>query len=176
MTDGIGLDRDRRPPARLGPAARGLLTTAVVVYALYALYMVVEVLDFLALLHADGGEERATYSMVEVAFLMVEQGVCTAFALIFLLVRLHARQGEGAVAAAAVLTLIRACLAFYLYLWTNDDTHTVPFIYKEANPFSDLLRLTFVSAQLLVGMACIWACRRQRAVTASEIAEPGPGV
>ncbi|WP_372053957.1 hypothetical protein P7L74_20235 [Tistrella mobilis] len=140
----------------------GLVTAA---YGGYAAFLLVEVLDFLALLRAPPQGMHATYDIVDVAFFMVEFIVCGLLALVFLTLRLAGRPGWPLAAACAALTLGRACLGWYLYLHIGSAEQITPFIYKDANAFSGIARMIFVPAQVVLGVVAVASAGRQKAST-----------
>ena len=120
-------------------------------YALFALFVMVEALDFLAFLDEPDEGFHATYDMTAVGFFFVEMTVCGFFAVAFALLRLGLARGWSAVAACLTLTAIRVGLIWFLYL----DYH----IHKIANPFSEPMRAVFPLAQIVLGLVAAWAVR-----------------
>jgi integral membrane sensor domain MASE1 len=146
-------------------ALRRILGLATAAYGGYAAFLLVEVLDFLALLRAPPQGMHATYDIVDVAFFMVEFIVCGLLALVFLTLSLAGRPGWPLAAACAALTLGRACLGWYLYLHIGSAEQITPFIYKDANAFSGMARMIFVPTQVVLGVVAVASAGRQKAST-----------
>lgn len=149
--------------SRMTAALRRILGLVTAAYGGYAAFLLVEVLDFLALLRAPPQGMHATYDIVDVAFFMVEFIVCGLLALVFLTLRLAGRPGWPLAAACAALTLGRACLGWYLYIHIDPAEQITPFIYKDANAFSGMARMIFVPGQVVLGgVATVIGARRPR--------------
>jgi uncharacterized membrane protein len=148
-------------------AAHGWLMATAAAYGLYALFLLVEILDFLSLLHSKPPGESATYTVVHVTYFVVEMVVCLSLAFGFLLMR----RGHGTAVGLACLliSVCRLALVYYLYLFTDAEYHWVPYIYKVANEFSDAARVVFLPMQVLFGLVAAWFCWR-----ASEAAASAP--
>lgn len=151
--------------SRMTAALRRILGLVTAAYGGYAAFLLVEVLDFLALLRAPPQGMHATYDIVDVAFFMVEFIVCGLLALVFLTLSLAGRPGWPLAAACAALTLGRACLGWYLYLHIGSAEQITPFIYKDANAFSGIARMIFVPAQVVLGVVAVASAGRQKAST-----------
>ena len=65
----------------LSASARSQAVTCSVLFGLYAFYLLIEVLDFLALLHSKEPDYSATYTIVHVAYFMVEMVICLGLSL-----------------------------------------------------------------------------------------------
>lgn len=131
-------------------------------YGIYGLFLLIEVLDFLEMLHAKPPGFSPTYDVVHVTFYMVEMTVCMLMAVIFAQLKMSTIRG-GALIFIGILTLIfRGALVYYLYLWTDPEYHWVPFIYKKANELSPLMRGLFVPLQLLAAVGLTWSAFRNR--------------
>jgi hypothetical protein len=142
--------------------ARQWLLVCAASYGLYALFLLIEVLDFLSLLHSKPPGESATYTIVHVTYFVVEMVVCLGLAFVFLLMPANTHSGRIAGLACLAFSVGRLGLVYYLYLYTDGESHWVPFIYKVANEFSDAARVIFLPAQVLFGLVSGWFCWRAR--------------
>lgn len=127
----------------------------IVLYFVYGLFLLIETFDFLEMLHTKPKDYHATYSLVNVIFYQMEMIICflCGFSLIILV---STKQSFKTIFLVNVALLIfRASTVYYLYFYETEE-RWVPFIYKEANPFSTLFRGTFVPAQLIVSLIAVW--------------------
>ena len=127
----------------------------IVLYFVYGLFLLVETFDFLEMLHTKPKDYSATYSLVNVIFYQMEMIICflCGFSLVILV---STRQTIKTLFSISILLLIfRAATVYYLYFYETEE-RWVPFIYKEANPFSTLFRNTLVPAQLIVSLIILW--------------------
>jgi hypothetical protein len=135
-----------------------LLCTSVI-YGFYAAFLLIEVLDFLSLLHSAPPGWHATYSIVNVAFSMVDMTICLSFGFAFLLLKLNGRRRWTAVLICLALTIARAGLIYYLYVNGGPSYRGVPYIYKTANVFSNPMRVVCLPLQVLFGFLSAVFCR-----------------
>lgn len=132
-----------------------LLFTSSVLFGLYAFYLLIEVLDFLALLHSKEPGYSATYDIVHVAYFMVEMVVCLGLALWTRLLSLDKDKSLLTLGSImALITIFRVLLVYYLYHYSEPEYHFVPYIYKLANPLSNFFRFTFIYLQITITMIC----------------------
>lgn len=134
----------------------GFLRFCVLSYGIYALLMLMESLDFAALLHSPPEGFHATYDAVLVLFYIIEFAACMGFALFLTLLLLSSWRNFMTVGIIVlILTAVRAYMIYYLYIYTDSD-HFVPFIYKKANLLSGVYRFVFLSLQVFSGILCGW--------------------
>jgi hypothetical protein len=164
------LEPDQIVPDRIAIAKVWLWLT-VVAYAIFALYSLIETLDFLALLHSKPPGESPTYTVVDVMYFLIETVVCTTLALVFSLIKLNGRNGGLLGFVCLVIAFGRWGLAWYLYLYTDPEWHHVPFIHKVGSDFSDPMRVVFLSGQVIVGLISAWYCWRSRAGSLTPAAD-----
>lgn len=134
---------------------RKMMRINIALYFVYALFLLVETFDFLEMLHTAPKDYHATYSLVNVIFYQMEMIICflCGFSLVILV---STRQTIKTLFSINILLLIfRAATVYYLYFYETEE-RWIPFIYKEANPFSTLFRNTFVPAQLIVSLIALW--------------------
>lgn len=127
----------------------------IVLYFVYGLFLLIETFDFLEMLHTKPKDYHATYSLTNVIFYQMEMIICflCGFSLIILV---STKQSIKTIFFVNVALLIfRGSTVYYLYFYETEE-RWVPFIYKEANPFSTLFRGTFVPAQLIVSLIAVW--------------------
>lgn len=138
-----------------------------ILFSLYAFYLLIEVLDFLALLHSKEPEFSPTYDIVHVAYFIVEMAVVMGIGLWMGILYLARNKNYELMAFLFIfVTISRMAMVYYLYFYTNPTYHWVPYIYKKANELSDLFRFGFVFTQLLFCIFGIFMCIRVRAVAA----------
>ncbi|WP_294276820.1 hypothetical protein [uncultured Chryseobacterium sp.] len=126
-------------------------------YGLYAVFLLIECIDFLSMLHTPDPGTHPTYDIVHVAFFIVELIVYAALTLGFvMLLNAENKKPATVIILVTLITAGRAFLDYYLYWYSEPKVHFVPYIYKTSNNFSDLVRATFLPAQLIAGLLCIW--------------------
>lgn len=126
-------------------------------YGLYAVFLLIECIDFLAMLHTPDLGTHPTYDIVHVAFFIVELIVFTALTLgLVMLLNTENKKPATVITLITLMTAGRAFLDYYLYWYSEPAVHFVPYIYKTSNDFSDFVRATFLPAQLIAGLFCIW--------------------
>jgi len=140
----------------------GFLRFCALSYGIYALLMLMESLDFAALLHSPPEGFHATYDAVHVLFYIIEFAACAGFALFLTILLLSSWRNFLTVGIIVlILTAVRACMIYYLYIYTDAD-HFVPFIYKKANLLSGVYRFVFLSLQVFSGILCGWKFLRRK--------------
>lgn len=142
----------------------GFLRFCALSYGIYALLMLMESLDFAALLHSPPEGFHATYDAVHVLFYIIEFAACAGFALFLTILLLSSWRNFLTVGIIVlILTAVRAYMIYYLYIYTDAD-HFVPFIYKKANLLSGVYRFVFLSLQVFSGILCGWKFLRRKDV------------
>ena len=145
----------------LSASARRQTLSCSVLFGLYAFYLLIEVLDFLALLHSKEPDYSATYNIVHVAYFMVEMVVCLGLSLWIAIINLKLTDNYivlGIILAA--ITMFRITMVYYLYHYSEPTHHFVPYIYKLANPLSNFFRFTFIYLQIIVALIASITCFR----------------
>ena len=145
----------------LSASARRQVLSCSVLFGLYAFYLLIEVLDFLALLHSKEPGYSATYTIVHVAYFMVEMVVCQGLALWIALInpkRTDNYMISGIILAA--VSLFRMIMVYYLYHYSEPSYHFVPYLYKLANPLSNFFRFTFIYLQIIMALIASITCLR----------------
>lgn len=126
-------------------------------YGLYAVFLLIECIDFLAMLHTPDPGTHPTYDIVHVAFFIIELIVFTALTLgLVMLLNTENKKPATVISLITLMTAGRAFLDYYLYWYSEPEVHFVPYIYKTSNDFSDFVRAVFLPAQLIAGLFCIW--------------------
>lgn len=122
------------------------------VYGLYALFLLIEVLDFLSMLHSKPPGFSPTYDIVNVAYYVVDMVVCISLLFAFLLMRFTDKKKYGSIVFfCLLLASFRWVAVYYLYIFTTPEYRWVPYIYKVANAFSNAARILFLPLQVLFG-------------------------
>jgi len=155
----------------LSASSRSQMTSCAVLFGLYAFYLLIEVLDFLALLHSKEPDYSATYNIVHVAYFIVEMVVCLGLALWISVIKIRRYDNyilPGIVLAA--ITLFRIVMVYYLYHYSEPTYHFVPYIYKLANPLSNFFRFSFIYLQIIMCLIASITCFR--AVSAKGRLQP----
>ena len=132
-----------------------------ILFGLYSFYLLIEILDFLALLHTKKPDYSATYNIVHIAYFIVEMVVCLGLALWTGM--LYQREGKNPVLLANIftaITIFRIVLVYYLYHYSEPVYHIVPYIYKIANPLSNFFRFSFIYIQILLTAITAVTCFR----------------
>ncbi|OKS87460.1 hypothetical protein [Mucilaginibacter polytrichastri] len=134
------------------------LSISIAAYFLYALFLLIECLDFSALLHSPEPGYHATYDMNSVIFYVLDLIICVTLGLVLtVLYFAPGKKPNTVVLAVLLITLLRGCLIYYLYMFKEGSYQITPFIYKEANGFSVFVRTTLLPLQILAGIGCIWS-------------------
>ncbi|SER11310.1 hypothetical protein [Pedobacter rhizosphaerae] len=126
-------------------------------YGIYALFLLLECIDFLAYLHTPDPGYHPTYNIVHVAFFIVELIVYVSITLGFI-IQLNVSDKKPATVIVTVLLItgIRIFMVYYLYLQSEPEVHFVPYIYKKSNELSGVVRSLLISAQIIWGIICLW--------------------
>lgn len=127
----------------------------VILYFVYGLIFLIETFDFLEMLHTKPADFHPTYDLVNVIYYQMEMIICflCGFSILFLV---SIRQSVKTIFFINMALLIfRAATVYYLYFYKTVE-RWVPYIYKEASPFSALFRGTFVPAQLILSLVAVW--------------------
>lgn len=145
----------------LSASAHRQILSCSVLFGLYSFYLLIEVLDFLALLHSKEPDYSATYTIVHVAYFMVEMVVCLGLSLWIAIInpkRINNYIVPGIILAA--ITLFRITMVYYLYHYSEPTYHFAPYIYKLANPLSNFFRFTFIYLQIIMALIASITCFR----------------
>lgn len=133
------------------------------IYGIYSLFLLVECLDFLALLHTAEPGYHAAYTVVNVAFFIVELIVCASLTLGLLMLQISKEKSVvNVVLSILLITVIRLGLIYYLYLQTDANSNFTPYIYKQANGLSGLMRIVFLPLQIISSLLCAWVWVRAK--------------
>lgn len=126
-------------------------------YGIYALFLLLECVDFLACLHTPDPGLHPTYNIVHVAFFIVELIVYASITL-GLIIQLNVTNKKPATVMTTVLliTVVRMFMIYYLYWQSEPKVHFVPYIYKKSNELSGLVRGLLLPAQIIWGLTCLW--------------------
>ncbi|WP_316809400.1 hypothetical protein [Pedobacter agri] len=126
-------------------------------YGIYALFLLVECIDFLTYLHTPAPGHHPTYNLVHVAFVIVELIVHASITMgLIILLNINNKTSASIVQTVMFITGIRAFMIYYLYWHTAPDIHFVPYIYKESNALSGFIRALMLPAQIIWGITCLW--------------------
>ncbi|WP_296146666.1 hypothetical protein [uncultured Flavobacterium sp.] len=159
-------------PESLVSKGNGYLGFCVFAYGFYALLMMMESIDFAEMLHSKPVGYSATYGPEHVMFLIIDFVICSILALLLLIMKNAQKRSAGAVIRMIVaITLLRSFLIYYLYEYTDSESHFVPYIYKQANVFSNFYRFLFAFLQVLSGILCTWVWFRIGRKSKIELAE-----
>lgn len=132
------------------------------IYGIYAFFLLVECIGFLGFLHTPTAGQHATYTLVHVAFFIVELILCASLTLGLLILQVSKEKSVLTVVFTILaITLIRSALIYYIYCQTEPNGHFVPYIYKEANGLSTLMRVIFLPLQIITGLGCAWIWIKQ---------------
>jgi len=145
----------------LSASARRQILSCSVLFGLYAFYLLIEVLDFLALLHSKEPDYNATYTIVHVAYFIIEMVVCLGLALWIAVI--NPKRTDNYILPGiilAVIRLLRIIMVYYLYHYSEPTYHFVPYIYKLANPLSNFFRFTFIYLQIIMALIASITCFR----------------
>ena len=126
-------------------------------YGIYALFLLLESIDFLAYLHTPAPGYHPTYNIVHVAFIIVELIVYAAITLGFIIqLNITDKKPATVIIITLLITGIRIFMIYYLYMQTEPKVHFVPYIYKKSNELSGFVRGFILLAQIIWGIVCIW--------------------
>lgn len=126
-------------------------------YGLYAIFLLIECIDFLAYLHTPALGYHPTYNIVHVAFIIAELIVYASITLGFIiLLNLTDKKPARVIITILLITGIRIFMIYYLYMQTEPKVHFVPYIYKKSNELSGFVRGFMLLAQIIWGIVCIW--------------------
>ncbi|RYY06517.1 MAG: hypothetical protein EOP43_06110 [Sphingobacteriaceae bacterium] len=136
------------------------LVISMAAYFFYAFFLLIECLDFSALLHSPEPGFHATYDLTNVIFYMLDLIVCVSFGLILMVIYLTPEKKRFTLIFTVItVTLLRAGLIYYLYMFKEGSYQITPFIYKKANEMSGVVRTIVLPVQLLAGLGCAWHWR-----------------
>ncbi|RYE23148.1 MAG: hypothetical protein EOP42_23560 [Sphingobacteriaceae bacterium] len=145
---------------RIEEAGHNSLGITIAAYFFYALFMLIECLDFSALLHSPEPGFHATYDINNVIFYVLDLIICVSFGLVLLIIYFAADKKPYTVIFTVItVTLLRAGLIYYLYMFKEGSYQIAPFIYKKANEMSDIVRTVVLPVQVLAGLICAWRWR-----------------
>ncbi|CAD0005135.1 hypothetical protein FLACHUCJ7_02237 [Flavobacterium chungangense] len=148
----------------LSKSSSKLVLTSSILFGLYSFYLLIEILDFLALLHSKEPDYSATYNIVHVAYFIVEMVVCLGLGLWIGMLYLCKRKNPIALTSIFTsVTIFRIVIVYYLYHYSDTVYHSVPYIYKLANPLSNFFRFSFIYIQIL--LTAITAITNLRAIS-----------
>ncbi|MEO8535724.1 MAG: hypothetical protein ABI441_18345 [Flavobacterium sp.] len=143
--------------AALMSKGNNYLGFCVFAYGFYALLLLMESIDFAELLHSPPEGFHATYDTADVLFYIIDFVVCSILALLFFTMKSsNSKKIVSVVISVAAITFLRIFLVYYLYIYKVSPHHIVPFIYKEANFFSNFYRFVFLFLQIFSGILCVW--------------------
>lgn len=147
-------------------SGQNLIQFCIYSYGIYAFFLLIESIDFLAMLHTPEPGFSPTYNIVHAVFFVVELVVC-GFLTLGLLQLYLTKDKKPSTAAIVIsgITVFRCFLVYYLYWYSEPEVHFVPYIYKKANEFSGMFRGLFLPMQIIAGLlaAISWiraACRK----------------
>lgn len=125
-------------------------------YGIYALFLLLECVDFLAYLHTPSPGYHPTYNIVHVALFIVELIVYASITL-GLTIQLNITDKKPATVITTILLItgIRMFMIYYLYWQTEPEVHFVPYIYKKSNELSGFVRGLMLPTQILWGIICV---------------------
>lgn len=140
---------------RIDEAGGTLLGITIAAYFFYALFMLIECLDFSALLHSPEPGFHATYDITNVIFYVLDLIICVSFGLVLMIIYFATDKKPYTVIFTVItVTLLRAGLVYYLYMFKEGNYQIAPFIYKKANEMSDVVRTIVLPVQVLAGLGC----------------------
>ncbi len=146
-----------KSPASWRIEGNNFIKFCVYAYAIYALFLLLECIDFLSLLHTPDPGFHATYSVVHVAFFIIELIVYASVSLgLVILLNLDDKKPSTVILILIVITVFRMVMIYYLYWQTDPKVHFIPYIYKKSNDFSGIIRGTLLPIQIISGLFCIW--------------------
>lgn len=153
-------DYQRKVKSRDVSLSRMILFSSIL-FGLYAFYLLIETLDFLALLHSKEPDYSPTYTIVHVAYIIVEMIVCMGLAIwIYIIYLSKASKNLVLGIIFTVVAFFRVILVYYLYHYSEPQYHFVPYIYKLANPLSNVFRFSFIYLQIFAVAVCAIKCFR----------------
>lgn len=134
-----------------------ILSVCIAAYLLYAFFLLIECLDFSALLHSPEPGYHATYDIGNIIFYVIDMIACITFGLILMILNFAANKKAGTVVFAVLsITILRLGLIYYLYIFKEGSYQLTPFIYKNANWMSDFVRAVMLPLQMLAGIWATW--------------------
>ncbi|MCU0354427.1 MAG: hypothetical protein MUD08_11930 [Cytophagales bacterium] len=136
--------------------ANRLLFWCAALYGAYSLFLLIEVLDFLSMLHSKPPDYHPTYDLVNVTYYIVEMIVCLAMVFSYLALSVVPKSWKPVVYTCVAITLFRIVMVYYLYFFTTPEYRWVPYIYKKANELSPLVRTMFLPTQIILGAVSAW--------------------
>lgn len=148
------MDSNKIP--NLSRTAKHLLFWCAALYGAYSLFLLIEVLDFLSMLHTKPPDYHLTYDLVNVTYYIVEMIVCIAMVFTYLILSTASKSWESVVYTSLAIILFRIVMVYYLYFFTEPEYRWVPYIYKKANELSPIVRTVLLSAQIILGGVSAW--------------------
>ncbi|WP_316801391.1 hypothetical protein [Pedobacter frigidisoli] len=124
-------------------------------YGIYAAFVLLECIDLLAFLKDQKAGLEPTYDIVHVGFFILELIVNTALAILFMMLGNLKKLSPLTMALTVlIITTFRTIMIYYLYCFTDPQVHFVPYIYKNVNAFSEVMRVVILPAQIISGFVC----------------------
>ncbi|RYY30532.1 MAG: hypothetical protein EOP41_00435 [Sphingobacteriaceae bacterium] len=143
-------------PVTTANAGGTWLAISMAAYFFYAFFLLIECLDFSALLHSPEPGFHATYDIMNVLFYVIDLIICLSFGLILMVIYFATEKKPATVIFTVItITLLRAGLIYYLYMFEEGSYQIAPFIYKKANEMSGIVRIMVLPVQVLAGLGCI---------------------
>jgi hypothetical protein len=141
----------------MNKAGQNAIQFCIYSYGLYALYLLLECIDFLSLLHTPEPGFHPTYDIVHVSFFIIELIVYASLTLGFIMLYNHRdKKPLTVVLLVLAITIIRIIMIYYLYWFSEPKVHFVPYIYKKSNEFSGIARGLLLPFQIICGIICTW--------------------
>lgn len=136
------------------------------IYGIYSAFLLLECIDFLSFLQDRQSNLQPTYNIVHVGFFMLELILNASLTIAFiLLINFNKKSPFVVISTLLLITVPRAFLIYYLYCYTEPQSHFIPYIYKKANDFSGIMRLLLLPSQVVSGLIAIviWVRIHQKA-------------
>jgi len=129
-----------------------------IVYGLYSFFLLIEILDFLSLLHTKPPGYSPTYRLVHVFYFLVDLIICLVITFYYVLLpspRMSNSYPKN-LYGGILIAVFRMIIIYYLYIYTTPKYRWVPYIYKTANEFSNFVRILFLPSQIILGLVTSW--------------------
>lgn len=135
-----------------------LVRWCAILYGVYSFFLLIEVLDFLSLLHTKTPNQTPTYTLINVVYVIIEMIICLVMTFYYAVLPLptFSKSYRKTLYGGLLVLVFRIVMVYYLYIYTTPEYRWVPYIYKTANALSDFMRIVFLPLPIILGVIASW--------------------
>ena len=141
-----------------------LVRWCAILYGVYSFFLLIEVLDFLSLLHTKNPNQTPTYTLINVVYVIIEMIICLVITFYYTVLPLptFSKSYRKILYGGLLVLVFRIIIVYYLYIYTTHEYRWVPYIYKTANALSDFMRIVFLPLPIILGVIASWFWSKNR--------------